>query len=159
LKNDRIAHIRVSEEIDHENKLNIATVKQLKLKVKNLTNENTNLKRRLDISKETQKNINKELDDKDIEIEELKQELYALKEKLSDIILTESILKIANEQNEGEQKTSEHVDECCICMNKLTERYVLIPCGHTQTCDKCIDKVTKCPLCKKVFKKVLKVFV
>lgn len=37
--------------------------------------------------------------------------------------------------------------ECCICYNPYQPLCYLDPCGHTQTCDNCVNKISACPLC------------
>ena len=38
--------------------------------------------------------------------------------------------------------------ECCVCAEAITELFAIIPCGHAQTCETCLAKITKCPICK-----------
>ena len=53
-------------------------------------------------------------------------------------------------------------DECCICYEKLenSSRYALIPCGHTQYCEACIDKLPNntCGICKLRYTSKFKIF-
>jgi hypothetical protein len=44
-------------------------------------------------------------------------------------------------------------EQCCICFNRIRERYLMFACGHTRTCIKCLKKIeedgSNCPLCRK----------
>lgn len=52
-----------------------------------------------------------------------------------------------------------HDINCCICFEHLNIIYILIPCGHSQICYKCIDKLDhKCPICTKYFDNHIRVF-
>jgi TPR repeat protein len=52
-------------------------------------------------------------------------------------------------------------NKCCICLGNLnTNRFVYVPCGHTQVCKKCDDTPLKrCPLCREKIEKRQKIFV
>lgn len=56
-------------------------------------------------------------------------------------------------------KTKE--SECCICFEEITERYVLTPCGHTNTCKSCHDKnkSKRCAICRTKIKEYVKLFI
>lgn len=49
-------------------------------------------------------------------------------------------------------------NECCICMEEIKQKIALIPCGHTQYCNKCIISIDKCSLCNKPINGVLNLF-
>jgi len=50
-------------------------------------------------------------------------------------------------------------DEACnICMERITEKYAIIPCGHTQTCHSCLDQLTNCPMCRGDKTSILKIY-
>mgnify|MGYP006375016653 CR=1 FL=1 len=38
--------------------------------------------------------------------------------------------------------------QCCVCFEPTSRNQVLSPCGHTQYCDTCIDKINVCALCR-----------
>ena len=48
--------------------------------------------------------------------------------------------------------------ECCICFEPIEERYVSVPCGHTQTCYACGVQLKQCALCKSNIEKWIKLF-
>lgn len=51
------------------------------------------------------------------------------------------------------------VKDCCVCLEKIDEKYVLIPCGHTSICVKCIKKINKkCPICVQKFETFIKIY-
>lgn len=50
------------------------------------------------------------------------------------------------------------VNECCICMEKIKKKIALIPCGHTQICDKCIKSITKCAICNQQYTNTLNIY-
>ena len=49
-------------------------------------------------------------------------------------------------------------EKCVICMAKTEKEKALVPCGHTQFCDKCIDDIKVCSLCRKKVTLVMKIF-
>tara|TARA_R100001163_G_C5068064_1_gene207778 strand:+ start:783 stop:1622 length:840 start_codon:yes stop_codon:yes gene_type:complete len=48
--------------------------------------------------------------------------------------------------------------ECCVCLEKILQRFTLIPCGHTNVCENCIDKLEKCPNCRIILTDTMKIF-
>lgn len=50
--------------------------------------------------------------------------------------------------------------ECCICLKDISVRIVLVPCGHINFCNKCIDMLNKkeCPLCSGQIEKYIKIY-
>ncbi len=47
---------------------------------------------------------------------------------------------------------------CIICYNSTLKNEVLVPCGHTQFCNKCIKDITKCPLCRQAVTQIIKIY-
>lgn len=44
-------------------------------------------------------------------------------------------------------------DECIVCFESIQDKYLINPCGHTQTCGECLHneiytKIDKCPMCR-----------
>lgn len=40
-------------------------------------------------------------------------------------------------------------NECCICFKNIKIKYMMIPCGHTDTCNTCYEGLdNKCPICR-----------
>ena len=53
-----------------------------------------------------------------------------------------------------------NIYECCICLNKYKNKYVCLPCCHTDLCIKCYNTLEnkKCPICRENIDKCLKIF-
>ncbi len=70
------------------------------------------------------------------------------------------ISDIENNININLQENNKNIKECCICISKYKQKYVLIPCGHTQICFNCYKKLQqkKCPLCNKQIKSIIKIY-
>lgn len=51
--------------------------------------------------------------------------------------------KIREINNKNDNK-----DLCVVCLLSIDEKHVIIPCGHTQICSDCIQRITLCPICK-----------
>jgi hypothetical protein len=49
-------------------------------------------------------------------------------------------------------------DQCRVCSGFTEKKKALVPCGHTQFCDKCIKTLTKCPLCTTEISSVLNIY-
>lgn len=49
-------------------------------------------------------------------------------------------------------------EKCVICFNRTKKNQALVPCGHTQYCEDCINKIKKCSLCKTPIDKIIKIF-
>lgn len=48
------------------------------------------------------------------------------------------------------ENTPDDTNECPICTETLVRRWAIIPCGHTQFCKDCVNKlpIRKCPICR-----------
>ena len=58
------------------------------------------------------------------------------------------------------------IKQCAVCFKELMEHILcLIPCGHTDTCSDCIEKIQnqedfqKCPICQSDITNVYRVFI
>ena len=40
------------------------------------------------------------------------------------------------------------INECVICCDELIEKYVMIPCGHTNVCNVHLKDLIQCPSCR-----------
>lgn len=49
-------------------------------------------------------------------------------------------------------------EQCIICFNRTMKDKALIPCGHTQYCNKCIIDIKTCSLCRKEVEKIIKIY-
>jgi len=52
-------------------------------------------------------------------------------------------------------------NECCVCFEKIKKRVALVPCGHTNICVACIEKLSekKCPMCNSNFSHNIHIFI
>jgi hypothetical protein len=52
--------------------------------------------------------------------------------------------------------------ECVVCMSEIEERWCSVPCGHVNTCKKCLDKMAAankpCCVCRSVITGSLKIY-
>jgi hypothetical protein len=48
-------------------------------------------------------------------------------------------------------------DQCVICFKRTNKSHLLVPCGHTQYCEKCINKISDCSICRATIKQVIKI--
>lgn len=58
----------------------------------------------------------------------------------------------------------EHQSEhncCCICMEQITNRIALVPCGHTSLCNDCVKTFApdKCPICSKAYTSIINIYI
>jgi hypothetical protein len=50
-------------------------------------------------------------------------------------------------------------NKCVICFSRTQRKNVLVPCGHTQFCSKCVkENMETCPLCRANIEKVIKIY-
>ena len=76
-----------------------------------------------------------------------------------------------NYQNEMKRIMLDKVDDtfsskeespCVVCYDERNGTFVLQPCGHAKTCQKCTDKIVRetkrCPLCRKTVTKYQKIY-
>ena len=53
-------------------------------------------------------------------------------------------------------------EDCLICTDKLTERWAIVPCGHTGLCLGCIEqqeqRTRQCPMCRQNIEGKLRIF-
>lgn len=51
-------------------------------------------------------------------------------------------------------------NKCVICFSNTSRKKVLVPCGHTQFCEECLDNIElrNCPLCREYIEKIIKLF-
>ena len=52
----------------------------------------------------------------------------------------------------------ENEKECSICMTYIKKKIALVPCGHTDICQECSNKIKTCPICKSEIEKVIRIF-
>jgi len=50
--------------------------------------------------------------------------------------------------------------ECCVCMDEIKYKIVLVPCGHARICAVCVDKliIKRCPLCRRIIQKYMRYY-
>jgi hypothetical protein len=56
-----------------------------------------------------------------------------------------------------DEADTQNVKDCCICMEN-DSCTVIVDCGHAVTCNKCIRKLTECPICRKKMTHVIKLY-
>lgn len=49
-------------------------------------------------------------------------------------------------------------DQCCVCFKYTNKEYALIPCGHTQYCNTCINNIIDCAICRTPKTMFIKIF-
>ena len=53
----------------------------------------------------------------------------------------------------------ETIKECSMCMTDIKNiKIALVPCGHTDICQECSNKIKTCPICKVEIEKVINIF-
>ncbi len=74
-------------------------------------------------------------------------------------VVETKIVNIDIKENKSKAITEE-LDECLICLLKINQRIVLVPCGHTQFHGACIDQLKKmmCPVCRKDIVKYMSIY-
>lgn len=66
------------------------------------------------------------------------------------------ILDMINERSlSGKQPSKKN---CCVCFSQIDTKYVLFPCGHTNTCFDCIKLIKKCPICNTTIDNFIKLY-
>ena len=80
-------------------------------------------------------NLIEEDSKKQKKIEELEQQIILLRKELQNAIPIEN--------------------QCCICYGYTDKKIMIVPCGHTQYCLSCLNKISKCSLCnQEIFQKI-----
>ena len=51
-------------------------------------------------------------------------------------------------------------EQCSVCLERIKDRYAIVPCGHTQVCKDCLDApdLTNCPICRSEKTSILRIF-
>lgn len=65
---------------------------------------------------------------------------------------------VAINNDENNKYDTYDIYACCICADIIQKRYISLPCGHAQYCDKCIENINKCSICNKVIKYKFRVY-
>jgi hypothetical protein len=74
--------------------------------------------------------------------------------------------KIAEVEKQRREKKAPPVarlgEDCLICTDKLTERWAVVPCGHTGLCMSCLEQQEQrtrlCPICRQTIEGKLRIF-
>ena len=48
--------------------------------------------------------------------------------------------------------------ECAVCFAALSDRFAMVPCGHTELCAACLQTAQDCPICRQRKAGTLRVF-
>ena len=54
------------------------------------------------------------------------------------------------------------LNDCCVCYEQIEVKKVIVPCGHTNLCQKCYDKTTNdrtCPTCRTPIDNFIKLYI
>lgn len=49
--------------------------------------------------------------------------------------------------------------ECVVCQNDFQSIFAISPCGHTSTCEACLNKINVCPICRTRIESKIKIYV
>lgn len=66
-------------------------------------------------------------------------------------------IKLKNEKSTQTEESNDQRKICTICCNNQLN-VVLIPCGHALSCVQCTTSLTECPMCRKSFDKIVKIY-
>lgn len=107
--------------------------------------------------------LSRKLREKELEIQQIKEEVQqAIREvsRAKEEAETDAIIAVLTNRVENIKINKEkepRVDECIICCENKKES-VFVPCGHSCTCLSCGSKIKKCPVCRKRYKSVIKLY-
>jgi hypothetical protein len=71
--------------------------------------------------------------------------------------IREEVKKLTEEIEAMKQKVDRHETLCVICLRDQKD-CVFLPCGHLYTCMKCSENLPTCPICRKIVKQKVRVF-
>jgi len=71
--------------------------------------------------------------------------------------IREEVKKLTEEIEAMKQKVDRHEILCTICLRNQ-KNCVFLPCGHLYTCMKCSENLPTCPICRKIVKQKVRVF-
>jgi len=67
-----------------------------------------------------------------------------------------------NTQPNTESMSNNGTKECVICLENITTKIALVPCGHTQFHSECIEKIPAtnklCPICKQQVRSMIRIY-
>jgi hypothetical protein len=121
--------------------------------------------RRTAVNREYKKDIDNELENASNLINDLlgmnnklSKELTTTKALLVEALKANDILKERISILSDEPKDSKIIKECSICMEKIENIIVMIPCAHTASCENCISQIKNCSLCGREIASSLKIY-
>ena len=57
------------------------------------------------------------------------------------------------------KKKETPIEELCnVCYGTIKQRYVIIPCGHSRTCYRCLVNLQSCPMCRCLMESYMKIY-
>jgi hypothetical protein len=68
--------------------------------------------------------------------------------------LEDKIKRLENQLKEAVPVES----QCCICFGYTDKKMICVPCGHAQYCSDCINKLSKCAICREDVMTIVKTF-
>ena len=132
--------------------ITVGNTSSTKIEQQNITNEVIkNIENEIEkINKIKQRKIN---EIKQRKINKIKQrKINEIEQRKINEIEQQKIKEIKQQKiNEIEQqKINEINTTCCVCLNEISKRIVLIPCGHADICSTCVEKLhnSECPTCR-----------
>jgi hypothetical protein len=75
--------------------------------------------------------------------------------------LKNEIVKLKTENDLLEERIRDIIPiehQCCICFGYTHKQQVCVPCGHTQYCTSCIQRIDKCALCNTHITNIVKLY-
>ena len=135
-------------------------------------NENITITNRINITNTNRINITNTNHEIELTIEELNgiinntvdinENITNTNHEIEELNYINTICDIENNITEDSQENikNKNTEECCICIIQYNQKYALVPCGHTQMCFNCYNKLQqkKCPLCKKQIERIIKIY-
>ena len=90
---------------------------------------------------------------------ELKQKNHTFTKQKAELIkkIKSQEVEINNLKNQLLDAIPEQ-NRCCICFGYTDKKKVIVPCGHTQYCNTCINKLKQCALCNKNVNSIVELF-
>ena len=81
--------------------------------------------------------------------------IYKIKNNVIELV-DENVIKLVDEN--VIKLVDENEKECSICVANIKKKIALVPCGHTDICQECSNKIKRCPICKSEIEKVIRIF-
>lgn len=103
----------------------------------------------LKLIKEENHKIQQKINNDENKIKELEEKTVSQLSNIFDLKMKIDEIEKINKENKEEL--------CCICLESSVS-YACVPCGHKKYCEKCINAIQECSICKKFIRSKLKIF-